>query len=77
MHCMSERVSTDCYETLLLRCFAAVTVQQDPAFILMRKRTLQAYLQELSQLVGVQEPFFTILCDALDLIPAAEGGGLL
>jgi hypothetical protein len=43
----------------------------------MRKRTLQAYLQELSQLVGVQEPFFTILCDALDLIPAAEGGGLL
>lgn len=43
--------------------------QKDPAFILMRKRALQSYLQGIANLIGQQQPYFRMLCDAVDLIP--------
>jgi hypothetical protein len=43
--------------------------QKDPSFILQRKLSLERYLQDITALVGRQEPFFTTLCDMLDLAP--------
>ncbi|CAM9179838.1 unnamed protein product [Choristocarpus tenellus] len=45
-----------------------VVQNQDPAFLLSRKTDLQVYLREVAGLVETQEPFFSLLCESLDLL---------
>ncbi|CAM9317993.1 unnamed protein product [Chrysoparadoxa australica] len=45
---------------------------KDPGFILLRKQALQGYLQELAVLLDSQEPYFSLLCAMLDLVPGND-----
>ncbi|CAM9762592.1 unnamed protein product [Ascophyllum nodosum] len=40
---------------------------KNPVFLAKRKTDLEAYLKEVAALVEHQEPFFSLLCEALDL----------